>query len=807
MIMMKKFIAVFLSVVMMTCSFSFTSFAASKVKTPSAPTSLSASATTSAVTLKWKKVKKVDGYTVYKYDSKNKKSSKTAETKKTTYKISKLSSGTKYVYYVKAYVKKGKKKIYSKASKKLTVTTKFTAPAVPTSLSSISTTTTVTLKWKSVKKTAGYTIYRYNPKGKKSTALADTKDTSYKINNLASGTTYVYYIKAFAKNGKTKVYSKASSKLTVSTLTAAVSGFKVNAADFSSVTLYWTKVKNATSYKIQYSADKSFKNGVQTTTTSSTTKTITPLTENKTYYFRIYACRTVNNKTYTSAVSPVISAKTLVPARLSAVDETKTYQTIEGFGASGAWWAQKVGGWENADEYLKLLYSKTDGIGLNIYRYNLGAGTENDDKIDHGKSAVNFIESVDGTKDDNGYWQNDYKINYDWSKDANAQNALALAKKYAGDDLNVVLFANSAPVEFTQNSKGYCSYHKESENYKMNLARENFSIYADYITSCADYFVEQGYNIVDVSPVNEPQYEWSCDENGAMSQEGSYFTPKTLKSLYSKMIDAAKNKPYKISMFESGSAEGAQTTFSNYLTNIMADTNNKNYFHSVSVHSYWSDKIAKQDCYDFLKSEFPNLSIACTEYCQMTNDSNTGVMDIQSALEGFAYNGTTIDFGVQMARVINEDMTILNATQWNWWTAVSGGYYPDGLIYYNGPAMTDDEVWGASSKELFTSKRLWCLGNYSKFIDIGAKRVQVTEAQNNLLSSAYKNPDGSLIIVYVNQQNQNMRVNVNAQGYKNYKTYVTSSSQDLELNQQGTYNIKNDISIPAQSVVTLELTK
>lgn len=804
---MKKFFAIFLSSVMIFCSFSFTSYAASKVKAPSAPTSLSATSTTSSVTLKWKSVKKAAGYTVYKYNSSNKKSSKVADTKKNTYKINKLSSGTKYVYYVKAYVKRGKKKVYSKASKKLTVYTKPVAPATPTSLSATSTTTSVTLKWKSVKKATGYTVYSYNTKNKKSTTIASTKSTSYKISKLSAGTTYVYYVKAYASSGNAKSYSKESSKLTVSTLTSAVSGFKVNSADFTSVALSWTKVKNATSYKIQYSTDKNFKSNVQTASTSATTKTITSLTENKTYYFRIYACRTVGNITYTSSVSPIISAKTVVSKLISSVDETKKYQTIEGFGASAAWWAQKVGGWENADEFLKLLYSKTDGIGLNIYRYNLGAGTDKDDKIDHGKSAESFIDSVDGTKDANGYWQDGYKINYDWSKDAKAQNALALAKKYAGDDLNVVLFANSAPTEFTINSKGYCSYHSDSEEFKLNLERDNFSIYADYITTCADHFVEQGYNIVDISPINEPQYAWSCDANGYMSQEGSYFTPKILKSLFSKMIGKAKDKPYKVSMFESSEANGADSSFDYYMKNIMAETTNAKYFNSVSVHSYWTDRKAKQACYDYMQKNYPNMSIACTEYCQMTNDINTGVMDIQSTLNGFAYNGMTIDFGVQMARVINEDMTILNATQWNWWTAVSGGYYPDGLVYYNGPVMTDADVWGTSSKEVFASKRLWCLGNYSKFIDAGAKRVQVTESQKNLISSAYKNPDGSLIIVYVNHQNQNMNVNVDAQGYKNYKTYVTSSSKDLELNEQGAYNIKNNVSIPAKSVVTLELTK
>lgn len=85
-------------------------------------------------------------------------------------------------------------------------------------------------------------------------------------------------------------------------------------------------------------------------------------------------------------------------------------------------------------------------------------------------------------------------------------------------------------------------------------------------------------------------------------------------------------------------------------------------------------------------------------------------------------------------------------------------------------------------------------GHYSKFIDAGAKRVQVEETQKALLSSAYKNPDGSLVVVYVNQNSEsiniNININVNANGYENYKSYVTITDRDLQLSQQGAYSIK-----------------
>lgn len=36
------------------------------------------------------------------------------------------------------------------------------------------------------------------------------------------------------------------------------------------------------------------------------------------------------------------------------INKKKTFQTFEGFGASGAWWAQEVGGWEHKDAESNL---------------------------------------------------------------------------------------------------------------------------------------------------------------------------------------------------------------------------------------------------------------------------------------------------------------------------------------------------------------------------------------------------------------------------------------------------------------------
>ena len=239
---------------------------------------------------------------------------------------------------------------------------KVKAPSKPTSVSASSTTSTVTVKWKKSSGASGYTLYSYNTGTKKYKTVASTTKTSYKVSKLTSGKTYVYAVKAYKKSGKKKYYSSYSSKATVSTLPSTVKNFKKTAVDFTSATFTWSKVTGATGYYIQYTTDKAFKSSVKTVGTSATSKKITSLTPNKTYYFRIRAYRTVSSKKYYSSYSSALSVKTVIASKLSTVSESTKYQTVKGFGASGAWWAQNVGGWENADDIIKLREIGADAV-------------------------------------------------------------------------------------------------------------------------------------------------------------------------------------------------------------------------------------------------------------------------------------------------------------------------------------------------------------------------------------------------------------------------------------------------------------
>lgn len=746
-------------------------------------------------------------------------------------------------------------------------TKKPSKPAKPTATS---TSTSVTVKWKKTAYAKGYTLYRYNVSTKKTITVASTTKTSYTNSKLSSGKSYAYYIKAYnLTSKKKKVYSSASSKVYISTKPAKPTSFKVSSKTYNSIKVTWAKVSGATSYNVQCSLSNSF-SSPKSYVVSSNYKTLSSLKSKTKYYIRVRAIRNYRDKNYysswSSAISTTTPSKPVVPTNpttptkpttpttpttpvnpypdddtnvtVSTIDKSTKYQTIDGFGASGAWWAKKVGTWseEEATDVIKLLYSKEEGIGLNIYRYNLGAGSsknpwntdfdnstnvnssgQGDASMDVGKSAESFVESYD---------ENKQAFTYNWNNDLAAQNCLAIAQK-CNPSLRVTLFANSPPVELTKSGRGAGNwtirYNEQGEPWgevTQNIEQKNFQPFADYLIACGNHFVDMGYRVTDISPVNEPQFNWCTDEYyldsegnkvpGWASQEGCHYDivgTSSIKELYCYMIEAqqeneSKNSKYdyKISMLESGAAEGKDSVFSSYLDSIWASSLCKGYFDSVTVHSYWSSADTKKACASYLaniknSNTGKPISVKATEYCQMYEDKNTGIFDyIAGELEKCgSTNAEGINAGVAMAKIIYDDMTLLNATEWDWWTACSNGVYPDGLVYINNKDHSD----------IMTSKRLWCLGNYSKFIDEGAYRVKISETNSKINSSAYVNKDGSLVVVYVNDKQKDVTASVAVASSSSYEVYTTSASQSLQKTASGAGVSKVSVSVPSQTVVTL----
>ncbi|GAH54255.1 unnamed protein product, partial [marine sediment metagenome] len=133
--------------------------------------------------------------------------------------------------------------------------------------------------------------------------------------------------------------------------------------------------------------------------------------------------------------------------------------------------------------------------------------------------------------------------------------------------------------------------------------------------------------------------------------------------------------------------------------------------------------------------------------------------------------------------------------------------YKDGLVYID-KNQTDGNY--------YESKMLWGMGNFSRFIRPGMKRVAVYRSDNAtpddtvkdlMVSAYYKSDDGIVVVVFVNWANEDKPVEFNFPGVSvaSLVPYVTKGNSNSQDNLTAYIALKPDdtIAVPARSVVTI----
>jgi O-Glycosyl hydrolase len=422
----------------------------------------------------------------------------------------------------------------------------------------------------------------------------------------------------------------------------------------------------------------------------------------------------------------------------------KTFQKIDGFGASGAWWAQDVGGWDNISDIMDLLYDSKKGIGLNIYRYNIGAGQPT--IADDPWRSTQSVEVSPGV--------------YDLERDRNAIHAMKEAVKRGA---TVELFANSPPARLTKSG-----YSSGDPNGLSNLPPENEEAFATYLVDITELFLKEGIPVTYLSPINEPQWDWKG------GQEGNHYEPEQVISLSRKVALELQKRdlPVKLLIAESGTWNDPNYTLTMY-KRIMEDEVLSKSIDAYAVHSYWASERDKRIAAEYFSQFEDMLPLYQTEWCEMVNGG-----------------AATLDAALTLARTIHEDMTILNVATWEQWLAVAKGDYRDALVYVN-----------ESTREFGAAKRMWSFGNYAKFIKPGYQRIQVDSGDSDLLVSAYVSPDEKkTVIVAINPTGQEKSVSFGGLKGKNASIYETSNNADLALVKE-VKGLKHHV-LPAESVTT-----
>lgn len=452
---------------------------------------------------------------------------------------------------------------------------------------------------------------------------------------------------------------------------------------------------------------------------------------------------------------------------------TEQLQKFDGWGTSAAWWAQMVEEESNRKDIARKLYSK-DGLGLNIYRYNVGAGV-NPEKNRIGqisRRTESFLYYDEITKS--------YK--YDFTRDANAQKMLFESLSYGCID-TVVLFANSPHYSFTKNQEP-----AGKDKGVSNLPRENYQKFVDYFLTITEYFISKGVPVKYISPINEPQWDWG---GGWVGQEGCHYETDQIVELMNLFAQGirARGLNIKIMAPESGSIDGKAVEYFNALKASPA----ADLIGSYAYHTYYEDgKLDDKISFgNYISNECAGLQTDMTEWCELPCDH--AVNDIAAA---------TI-----MARVIANDINYIHANSWTNWVALNltntknNKQYSDGLM----------NVMSESHSNPAYTTRYFAFGQFSKFVPAGSV-VLKTDIESNAKKKtsdgsyyltntvAFRTPDGKTVVVIVNENNtQDIRLVLPT--YGNMKIYTTDNSHKLDKTYDGGF--QDTIRVENNSITTV----
>lgn len=488
-------------------------------------------------------------------------------------------------------------------------------------------------------------------------------------------------------------------------------------------------------------------------------------------------------------------------------------QTMESFGASDAWQCNFIGkNWpsDKRNKIADLLFSKDfdangnpKGIGLSLWRFNLGAGSSEQgdasDITDEWRRTECF--TTDG-------------VSYNMNKQAGQVWFMKAARERGVEKL--LAFANSAPVYLTQNGKAHATI-KEFYNLKDGKMPD----LADFWANALDKLkTEQGLTIDYVSPFNEPQYEWD-----GSNQEGSPATNANIYSFVNILSPKLQSKGVEaqIVVGEAGAYEPLYKTVSgkesrsnqvdyffgaNSAKKISGLSNVKK---TISAHSYWqawplNEMISSRQLAASRIQGAGNISLWSSEYCVLESPGT-------SELPGGAGSGRDLGMSLALwtARIINTDISVGGVTSWQWWTAISRGDYKDGLIHVddgasNGAGNAD---YCKNDGYIRDSKTLWALGNFSFFVKPGMVRVQIPSVDNatsvnDVMVTAYTDATNKkLVVVAVNisKSAKVYKLNLAGGALTDNKLTPYTTSEALSL-KKGTAVDATGFEIPARAVVT-----
>ncbi len=233
--------------------------------------------------------------------------------------------------------------------------------------------------------------------------------------------------------------------------------------------------------------------------------------------------------------------------------------------------------------------------------------------------------------------------------------------------------------------------------------------WANMLVEFVETMADAGVPIYAISAENEP-------DSGGMNHTVSFTATEMADWIGGYLGPALANTDTKVMAPETMNWWG----FPEYFEAIQNNSDAWNYVSIFASHEYGLGPSGPE----------PAISEAGKEYWETEVDTGRANDDP---------TGDNMSTALRTVEAIHNDLTKANLNAWHYWWLWAGGT--------SGVYNTDTNTW---------TKRLWTMGNFSRFVRPGYRRVSTSgEAPSGVLISAYTNPtDGTVVIVAINKNDR-----------------------------------------------------
>ncbi|KAH7025603.1 glycoside hydrolase family GH30 [Macrophomina phaseolina] len=434
------------------------------------------------------------------------------------------------------------------------------------------------------------------------------------------------------------------------------------------------------------------------------------------------------------------------------VNTKSTLQTIDGFGFSQAF--GRATEFKNANSAaqktgLDLLFSTTSGAGFSIIRNRIGSGGAGDSIEPTNPGSPSATPNYTWNSNDSGQlWFTKQAVSYGVKTIyADAWSAPGFMKTSG----------NEAKAGYLCGTTGHtCS----SGDWRQ--------AYANFLVQYVKYYAQEGITVTHLGFLNEPDYSpgYSQMQISSNAQEAISFIPTLHKT-----VEAAGLHTNLTCCDAMGWSSQAKYTAA------LKSADMEPYLGVITSHTYSSEATTP------INTRLPTW----------ITESGTGSA---SAFIKTWYASGAAGEGFTWAAKLATALVNANASAYLYWEGFEVGQTQSGshLVDATGSTATPSGI-------------LWAFAMWSRFVRPGAVRLQAAGSPSGVITGAFKNVDGSVVVVFTNTGGSTQQVKAAFDGFtpKSASAWLTDRSHTVASTSAPLSGGAVTVLVPSKGVVTVKL--